>query len=133
MHGLMCVLALTATVTYPIAPPSTIGTTTIPEIIENTAERYGVDSAIMESIIWCESGMNPDAIGDHGTSYGLSQIHLPAHPGITKEQALDPEFAINFMAKEISQGNMWKWTCAKRFLSPTYPHPFDLHTIANAI
>lgn len=59
----------------------------------------------------CESGFRPNAIGDNGTSYGLSQIHLPAHPHITKEQALDPKFAIDFMVDEFAQGNQWKWTC----------------------
>lgn len=40
-----------------------------------------------------ESGERTEAVGDNGTSYGIFQIHLPAHPTITKEQATDPEFS----------------------------------------
>lgn len=28
-------------------------------------------------------------------SFGIAQIHLPSHPDVTKEQALDEEFSIN--------------------------------------
>lgn len=68
----------------------------------------------MTNVIFCESSNNPKAIGDGGTSFGLSQIHLPAHPHITKEQAFKPEYAIEFMAKEMSKGNAWKWSCWKK-------------------
>ena len=49
--------------------------------------------------------------GDREESYGLSMIHLPSHPDITVEQATDPEFAIDFMAKEFAAGRASKWTC----------------------
>lgn len=42
------------------------------------------------AVALAESGGNPQAVGDQGTSYGLWQIHLPAHPGITAAQAQDP-------------------------------------------
>lgn len=58
-----------------------------------------------------ESTWNPNAIGDGGKSHGLVQIYLPAHPNITKEQAHDPEFAINFIIDEFKKGNEKKWTC----------------------
>lgn len=51
--------------------------------------------------------------GDREQSYGLVQIHLPAHPHITKEQATDPEFAIEFLAKNIKDGRQGMWTCAR--------------------
>lgn len=131
MYGLMCAVSLMASTTYPIAtilptpPPSpAVATTSIPTMIERFSDFYGVNREVMSRVIKCESGYNPNAEGDHGTSFGLSQIHLPAHPDITKEQALDPEFAIKFMAKEMSQGNSWKWTCWKMIygpLSTTYP------------
>ena len=60
-----------------------------------------------------ESGWHPDAIGDNGTSFGLVQIHLLAHPNITREQALNPTFALNFIVDEFLKGNEWKWTCYK--------------------
>lgn len=67
----------------------------------------------MEAVIKCESGWKPNAIGDKGRSIGLVQIYLPAHPHITKAQALDPVFAINFIIDEFINGNSWKWTCYK--------------------
>lgn len=60
-----------------------------------------------------ESTWNPGAVGDNGTSFGIVQIHLPAHPNVTKEQALDPTFALNFIVDEFIKGNEWKWTCWK--------------------
>jgi hypothetical protein len=60
-----------------------------------------------------ESNWNPTAVGDKGTSFGLVQIHLPAHPHITEAQARNPEFALNFIVDEFIRGNEWKWTCWK--------------------
>lgn len=81
----------------------------------------------MDSIIRCESqyqvavqsnhrytatnapkGYKP---GDREQSFGLVQIHLPAHPSISKDQALDPEFAVDFLAKSIKEGNARMWSC----------------------
>ncbi len=86
---------------------------TIPEIIKEKATIYSVSSEVMFNVIKCESAFNKNAIGDQGHSFGLSQIHLPSNPTVTKEQAFDPEFAINFMAQEMSHGNSWKWSCWK--------------------
>lgn len=60
-----------------------------------------------------ESGWHPNAVGDNGTSFGLVQIHLPAHPNVTREQAENPTFALNFIVDEFLKGNEWKWTCWK--------------------
>lgn len=59
-----------------------------------------------------ESSLNPGDVGDQGTSFGPFQIHLPAHPGVTKEQAEDPTFATKFMLPAYTtaaqaQGNLW--------------------------
>ena len=47
-------------------------------------------------------------------SYGLSQIHLPSHPNISLEQATDPDFAIEFMAQNLSKGKGKMWTCYRK-------------------
>jgi hypothetical protein len=52
-------------------------------------------------------------VGDREQSFGLVQIHLPAHPQVSKEQALDPEFAINFLAKSLQNGKGGMWSCYK--------------------
>lgn len=82
----------------------------------------------MSAIIACESGWNPNIqsnhrysasnvpkgykVGDREQSFGLVQIHAPAHPHITREQALDPEFAIEFLARNLKAGKHRMWTCA---------------------
>lgn len=69
--------------------------------------------------IQCESQFNPLAEGDVNiggvgtTSWGLVQIHLPKNPTITKAQALDPKFSLDFIIKEFAKGNQEKWSCYK--------------------
>lgn len=86
---------------------------TIEEKIEHYGNKYNVSSDVMTNVIKCESGFNPKAVGDGGNSRGLSQIHRPSHPTITDEQAFDEDFAIEFMASEMSKGNSWMWSCWK--------------------
>lgn len=42
-------------------------------------------------------------------SYGIAMIHLPDNPNITIEEATNPVFAIDFMAKEFSKGHQHRW------------------------
>jgi hypothetical protein len=109
------------------APTTTPATTTpakpaLKKAIDPKAELVAIGKAKslsdakieqIKSVIKCESGWNPKAIGDNGRSFGLVQIHLPAHPDISKAQALNPTFAINFIVDEFKRGNQWKWTCYK--------------------
>lgn len=44
-------------------------------------------------------------------SWGVAQINLPYHPEITKAQALNPFWSINWMADQWLKGNEWKWSC----------------------
>jgi hypothetical protein len=97
--------------------------------VKAKAEEYGVSSRVMLAVVECESKFVPDiqsrhrytpknvpkgyAVGDREQSYGLVQIHLPAHPTITKEQATDPKFAVEFLAKNLKQGRGGMWTCYK--------------------
>lgn len=80
-------------------------------IIDSYATKYGVESDLLASIISCESGFNRYALGDQGQSRGLSQIHAIYHPEISDSEAYDPDFAIRFLAKSISEGKGRQWTC----------------------
>lgn len=51
-----------------------------------------------------ESGWNQAAVGDNNTSFGPFQIHLPVHPGVTKAQAEDPVWAVNYMFGSYQSG-----------------------------
>lgn len=87
---------------------------TISEIIDEKAKLYQVSSVVMHQVIKCESQYNPRAVGDGGHSRGLVQIYDDFHPTITHEQAFNPEFAITFLAKNLSQGKGSLWSCYRQ-------------------
>lgn len=74
------------------------------------SEEYQVDEFTIKQVVWHESHYNLFDVGDDGNAFGLAQINLIYHPNITKEQAQDPHFALNFLAKNIKEGNGNKWT-----------------------
>ena len=83
--------------------------TKIVEKIYFYSNKYSVPADVIMNVVSGESGFNVCAKNPNEESYGLAQIFLTAHPEITKEQACDPDFALEFMAKNISlgRGNMW--------------------------
>lgn len=52
--------------------------------------------------------------GTQEKSYGICQIHLPDNPDVSYEQAINPEFCVEFMAKEFAKGNQSKWMGYKK-------------------
>ena len=44
-------------------------------------------------------------------SFGVAQIHLPAHPEVYLWQAMDREFAVKWTIEEFRQGNESQWSC----------------------
>lgn len=72
-------------------------------LIAEKAKETGVPASLISAVINQESGFNPNAqnVNDKERSYGLGQINLNAHPQITKEQATDPGFAIDFVANRL--------------------------------
>lgn len=88
---------------------------TIPEVeIDRLIAKYATSTKAyqMKRTLYCESHYrNIKSMLDE-ESYGIAQIHLPSHPNITKEQALNPEFSIQWMA------NNWttKWYGYNRLL-----------------
>lgn len=106
--GAEAVTAPSVNLTAPIVPPKPL---TLKEKSDKYAKQYNVNAELMSAVVKCESTFNPDAIGDYGNSFGLVQIHLPSHPTITKEQAYDPDFALDFLAKNLAKGKGNMWTC----------------------
>lgn len=79
------------------------------------ASQEGVSGDMVVNVIDCESEFDPDAIGDHGKSYGLAQIYMPVWESeVSKSEALDPEFAITFMARQMKAGNASLWSCYRK-------------------
>lgn len=99
---------------------------TLQEYATQVAKDHGLNVERFLYTIDCESGFDPSIQSQHtykndryapaGTreqSYGLVQIHLPAHPTITKEQALNPQWSIDWMADEWDAGRQRQWSCYK--------------------
>ena len=81
--------------------------------ISYCASLYRVSEITMNIAVKCESQFHPNAVGDNGKSFGLVQIYLPAHPQISKEEAMDVDFALDFLAKNLKAGRSGMWTCLK--------------------
>lgn len=92
---------------------------TIEQLIDEKALQYGVSAEQLYFTLNCESSMNPKALNPHGEfSVGLSQINLEAHTSVTREQAEQPEFAIDFMAKNLAQGKWKMWyNCSNQYFA----------------
>ena len=74
---------------------------------------YDVSTSTLNKVIQNESQFNQYAKNINPpveTSYGLVQINTLAHKEITKNQAYNPWFAINYLAKSISEGNGFWWS-----------------------
>lgn len=107
MNSIIFVIALAATVsTSTLSQPPTIQA-----VIDKASDEYSVPVDTLISVLACESSLKQKVVGDKGTSFGIAQINLVFHPEISKEEALDAIFSINFLAREISKGRGSRWTC----------------------
>lgn len=71
------------------------------------------DPDVAAAVAMAESAGNPRALGDAGTSYGLWQIHVPAHPEYASapEQLYDPPTNGAAALKISAGGTNWQpWT-----------------------
>lgn len=99
-------------------------------LLRRKAEEYGVSYYAMDAIVACESQYHVAIqskhvytaknvprgyrVGDREQSFGLAQIHLPAHTHVSKEQAVNPFYAADFLARNLAVGRSGMWTCAKQ-------------------
>ena len=75
--------------------------------VYRVAKIYGVSGYQMERTIECESRFNNIQStayqnGAREDSWGIAQIHLPSHPEVSRDEALDEEFTIEWMAKNFN-------------------------------
>jgi hypothetical protein len=75
----------------------------------------GVNPQMAIRVAEAESNLTTDRIGDHNTSYGLYQIHLPAHPSVSEEDAVNPVFNTEWSLNEMKKdGGCQIWsTCTE--------------------
>ena len=89
----------------------------IRDLIAVYASKYGANAGQMLETVRCESVGFKNVQSKHilngvrEDSWGIAQINLYWNPEVTKEQALDPYFSMDFMAKKFSKGNADRWTC----------------------
>lgn len=70
-------------------------------LADQAADKYGIPRNIFRAMIKQESGWNPLARSGQD-AVGLVQIHLPSHPDVTREQAQNPAFALDWGARYLS-------------------------------
>ena len=87
------------------------------QILNYVAITEGVSEQLLLELAECESNFGMQMIGDTFMpvpSFGPFQINLYYHPDITKEQAMEWEWSATWTARQIKQGNLWKWSCADK-------------------
>ena len=117
--------------THPVAPTEILIEARVewtPERIEReyreAAARHNIQFEPMWQTVLCENtrlepglqSWHPDPTGPNGQedSWGISQIHLPSWPHITRSQAKDPAFSAEFMAEKFAAGSAYLWTCYRK-------------------
>lgn len=94
-------------------------TSTVRSYVEQEAIAIGVDPNLAISIVKCESGFIPQQSqilteeGEREDSWGIWQIHLPDHPTVTREKAMDVEFSTKYSLDLIKKGEANLWSCYK--------------------
>lgn len=93
------------------APPIlSVSTSSVATEIRLVQKEHGLSEAFYKTAV-CESHLDTYAVGDQGTSFGVWQIHLPAHPDITKAEATDYVWATEWAAHQFLEGHAKEWTC----------------------
>ena len=71
--------------------------------IDSVAAKYGVNPQLAQAIAQQESGLNPYAVGDNGTSFGLYQLHQGGELGnLTPQQAFNPTTNANVALGQLA-------------------------------
>lgn len=119
------VQAATITDPAPSQTPAT-STTAIEAKVAFYADKYNLNQRLRDQLkgtINCESQFISDVqsfaidpkTGKREDSWGLAQINLPHNPTITREQAIDPDFALTFISSHFAQDTRQqlasRWTC----------------------
>lgn len=101
----------------PVSPaPTTTTTTTVPTqfslqqiegVLNTMSVNFNIDHCLIWAMAWYESKWDSQAVGDHGTSFGLFQLHLGGELGnltpqeVMDEPALDAYIAVGQLANVI--------------------------------
>ncbi len=84
------------------------------DLFQSNGAAFGLDPALLAAVAKRESGFNPGAIGDNGTSFGLMQLNIyGAGAGYSPAQLLDP-------ATNVYLGARYLRSCADAFPGDWY-------------
>lgn len=81
------------------------------------ATEFGLHKGRFLATLQCENQFNAKGQSNHyymgvrEKSFGVAQINLPSHKGVTQEMAENPYFAIPWMADKWVGGHASLWTC----------------------
>ena len=97
-------------VKYVQTPPKPLA-----QVIVETAYLYEINPRQFLGVAKCESrlrNVQSEVItnGVREESYGIFQIHLPDHPSVTRELALNPSWAIEWSAEKF-KADPTIWVC----------------------
>lgn len=105
-------------------------TTYTPQSIErlayDKARQYGINEdafvATMrgESMHFKHLGQSlipADGPNGREDSWGVCQIHLPSHPRIEKQWAVDPAWCLEWSAIQFSKGRATMWTAYRNYIN----------------
>ncbi len=104
-----------------LQPADVSDTPTLRAYAHEQALIAGIDADMFVRVIDCENrdwepGLRSRAINKAGrreNSWGLLQINLDptAHPEVSKKEATDPFWAIQWGIQQWKAGRAWQWTC----------------------
>lgn len=90
----------------------------VAQLVTNYSTEFNVSAYRMQETLKCEDDTFAfDRQSNYYTSkgreesYGVAQINLPSHKDISYSQAIDPDFAVKYMASEFAQGRAYQWSC----------------------
>lgn len=81
------------------------------QFASSIASEYHLNKEHFLATLNCESGFAYNAVGDDGASIGVAQIDPKYHPEITYDEAMNPDWAILWMASEWRAGRAREWSC----------------------
>lgn len=113
---------------------SYIGEKKYNDLVIKYARKYSVSYDLIDGILDCENVLRDPTlqsnlfynfsrpelgiyINEREYSFGLAQINLHYNPKISHSQATDPDFSIDFLAKNLARGNGSWWACYSKTLT----------------
>lgn len=120
----MILPAIAQSDTAPPLLPLPVKIISIDDLINQTVTKYHLNYQHFYATLNCESdgfgdisiqSSVPDSTGPNGreNSWGLAQIWLDpkGHPEVTKQEAIDPAFAIDFAGRLFASGQQHQFHC----------------------